>query len=103
MARSQPRKVERAVTARRLRRPGIRPWVYALAIPSVFVVAVIMMALQEGASDAVMTAFVAFATTGTAIGLWGTAMAVRDTHDFSPRPELEHPEVVPVHNSRAPR
>ncbi len=80
----------------------IRPWFYALVIPAVLVVAVITLALQDGTNGAVVTAFVVVATAGTAVGLWGTAMAVRDTHDFGPRPEPEVSGMVSVRDSPSP-
>jgi hypothetical protein len=64
------------------RRRSIRPLFYAGVILVVFVVSVITMALKDGASGAVVTTLLSFAITGTAVGVWGTAMAVRETENF---------------------
>ncbi len=64
-----------------------RPLLYAGAILSVFVVAVTMMGLEDGPSGAAVTALVALALAGTVVGVWGTAMAVRETEDFTTQPE----------------
>jgi hypothetical protein len=63
-------------------RRSIRPLFYACVILVVFVVSVITMALKDGASGAVVTTLISFAITGTAVGVWGTAMAVRETENF---------------------
>ena len=70
-----------ASTPERERR-SIRPLFYASVILAVFVVSVITMALKDGASGAVVTTLLSFAITGTAVGVWGTAMAVRETENF---------------------
>ena len=49
---------------------------------AVFVAAVIAMALRDGAGGAALTALVYVATAATAFGVWGTAMAVRETQEL---------------------
>ena len=44
----------------------------------VFVAAVVAMSVKDGASGAVMTALLAVVVAAMAVGVWGTAMAVRD-------------------------
>lgn len=65
-------------TARR----NIRPFVYGCGILLVFIAAVIIMSMRDGASGAFMTAFLAVVAAATAIGVWGTAMAVKETQDL---------------------
>ena len=64
-----------------------RPLVYAGAILAVFVVAVIMTGLEDGPSAAAVTALLALALAGTVVGVWGTAMAVRETEELGTQPE----------------
>jgi hypothetical protein len=68
-------------------RRKIRPLVYGSVILLVFVGAVIMMTMKDGASGAVETALLAFAIAATALGVWGTAMAVKETDELRARPE----------------
>jgi undecaprenyl pyrophosphate phosphatase UppP len=57
-----------------------RLWVsVALAV---FVAAVIAMALRDGAGGAALTALVYVAAVAIAFGLWGTAMAVRESQEL---------------------
>ncbi len=51
-------------------------------VVSVIVAAVVTMALKDGASGAVVTGLLALAVIGTAVGVWGTAMAVKETENF---------------------
>ena len=68
-------------------RRNIRPVVYAFVILSVFVVAVTTMGLKDGPSGAAVTALLVVAIAATALGVWGTAMAVRETNELRSRPE----------------
>jgi len=70
-----------ASTPERQRR-NIRPIVYSCVVLSVFAGTVITMAFEDGASGAVMTAFLAVAVAVTAVGVWGTAMAVKETENL---------------------
>ncbi len=74
-------------SAREDERRNVRPAVYASVILSVFVVAVTAMGLRDGASGAAVTALLAFAVAATAVGVWGTAMAVKETDDLRSRSE----------------
>jgi hypothetical protein len=53
----------------------------------VFVVAVTTMGLRDGPSGAAVTALLSFAIAATAVGVWGTAMAVRETDELRSRSE----------------
>lgn len=64
-----------------------RPLVCAGAILASFVVAVIMTGVEDGPSAAAVTALVALALAGTVVGVWGTAMAVRETEELGAQPE----------------
>jgi FtsH-binding integral membrane protein len=75
----------RLASAPERQRRNIRPRVYAWVTVSVFVAAVVTMAVKEGASGAVVTILLAFAMAGTALGVWGTAMAVKETQNFGRR------------------
>ena len=66
-------------------RPTNKRLVYAFVTLSVFVLAVIAMGLEDGPSGAAVTALLAFAIAATAVGLWGTAMAVRETDQMGSR------------------
>jgi hypothetical protein len=79
--------IKRIESAREDERQPISPLVYAFVILSVFVLAVIRMWVEDGASTAVVTAVAVIAIAATAIGLCGTAMAVRDTDEFTSRSE----------------
>lgn len=56
-------------------------------ILAVFVMAVITMALEDGAGGAGLTALVCVVVAAIAVGLWGTALAVRETEELGSRPE----------------
>lgn len=62
-------------------RRTVRPFAYGCMILAVFIAAVTVMSMKDGASGALLTALVAVALAATAVGVWGTAMAVRETHD----------------------
>jgi hypothetical protein len=74
--------VKRIESAREDERQPISPLVYAFVILSVFVLAVIRMWVEDGASTAVVTAVAVVAIAATAVGLCGTALAVRETDEF---------------------
>ena len=74
-------------SAREDGRRAVRPAIYAVALLSVFVVAVTTMGLRDGPSGAAVTAFVSFAVAATAVGVWGTAMVVKETDDLRSRSE----------------
>jgi hypothetical protein len=78
---------KRAETVCEDERQAVSPLVYAFVILSVFVLAVIRMWVEDGASTAVVTAVVVVAIAGTAIGLCGTALAVKETDELGSRPE----------------
>ncbi len=63
-------------------RRRVKPVLWASVALAVFVVAVIAMAFRDGAGGAALTALVYVATAGTAFGVWGTAMAVRETQEL---------------------
>ncbi|MGA2520038.1 MAG: hypothetical protein ABSG81_04375 [Acidimicrobiales bacterium] len=71
----------------------IRPLAYAAAVLAVFVTTVIVLAVQAGTDAAMLTTLFAIVIAGTVCGLWGTAMAIRETHpEFHRARELaEHP------------
>lgn len=67
-------------------RRNVRPLVLGSVITFVFVAALTTMTMRDGASGAVETALVGFAVAATAVGVWGTAMAVRETDDLRTPP-----------------
>ena len=58
----------------------LTPLVCAAAVLSVFVATVVVLAVKAGASVAMLTTIFVIVMAATACGLWGTAMAVRETH-----------------------
>ncbi|HVA04402.1 MAG TPA: hypothetical protein VMU64_11740 [Acidimicrobiales bacterium] len=74
-------------SAEKSERRNIRPLVYGSVILLAVVAAVITMTMKDGASGAVETALLALAIAATAFGVWGTAMAVKETDELSARPE----------------
>jgi len=56
------------------------PLLCAAGVLTVFVVTVIVLAVKAGASVAMLTSIFVIVMAATACGLWGTAMAVRETH-----------------------
>ncbi len=63
-------------------RRNVRPFVYGCVFLLVFIAAVIAMSMRDGASGAFMTALLAVVVAALAVGVWGTAMAVRETQDL---------------------
>jgi len=63
----------------------VTPLFWMSVVVAVFVLAVIMMAIRDGASGAVLTALACVVITGIAFGLWGTAMAVKETDELGSR------------------
>ena len=55
------------------------PVLYGVGILAVFVVTVAVIAVKAGSSSAIVTAVVTVAVAGTAFGLWGASMAVKET------------------------
>ncbi|HLN42566.1 MAG TPA: hypothetical protein VK215_08930 [Acidimicrobiales bacterium] len=72
-------------TARQGERHSVTPLFWMSVVVAVFVLAVIMMAIRDGASGAVLTALACVVITGIAFGLWGTAMAVKETDELGSR------------------
>jgi undecaprenyl pyrophosphate phosphatase UppP len=68
-------------------RHNVKALFCTLVVIAVFVVAVITMALRDGTNAAVMTALLVVAVAGIAVGLWGTAMAVKETEEFRSPPD----------------
>ncbi|HEY5024515.1 MAG TPA: hypothetical protein VII76_06035 [Acidimicrobiales bacterium] len=68
-------------------RRNIRPFVYGCMILVVFIAAVTMMSMKDGASGALLTALGAVALAATGVGVWGTAVAVKETHDLGSHTE----------------
>ncbi len=62
------------------------PLLYGLVMLAVFVVTVTVIAVKAGSSSAIVTAVVTVAVAGTAFGLWGASMAVRETGGEAPPP-----------------
>jgi len=56
------------------------PLVCAAAVLAVFVVTVTVLAVKAGANAAMLATIFIVVMAATACGLWGTAMAVRETH-----------------------
>ena len=63
----------------------VRPRVVAYAVATVFVATVVAMAFEDGAGGVVVTVLIALALAGTALGVWGTTMAVRETENLGSR------------------
>ncbi len=60
------------------------PILYGVAMLAVFVVTVTVIAVKAGSSSAIVTAVVTVAVAGTAFGLWGASMAVKETGGEAP-------------------
>jgi hypothetical protein len=60
------------------------PFLYGLAILAVFVGTVAVIAVKAGTSSAIVTAVLTVAVAGTAFGLWGAAIAVKETGASAP-------------------
>jgi len=63
------------------------PLLYAAAVLAVFVGTVAVIAVKAGTSSAIVTGVVTVTMAGTAFGLWGASMAVRESGH--PAPSLE--------------
>jgi len=75
-----------------------RPLLYAAVMLVVFVATVIVLAVQAGTDTAMLTTLFAIVIAGTACGLWGTAMAIRDTQAHLPHVMEHHlPHVMERH------
>jgi hypothetical protein len=81
MSRLGPRPFGAIATGRRKRATSL---LGALVILAGFVSATTTMAVTDGMSAAVTTGLLIVAVVGTAVGLWGTAMAVKETHELDP-------------------
>jgi len=57
----------------------VRPLAYAAVVLALFVTTVLILAAKAGTSAAMLTVLFTVVLLATACGLWGTAMAVRDT------------------------
>jgi len=66
-------------------RRNVRPFVYGCAILLAFIAAVIGMSMRDVAAGAFLAALLAVVVAATAVGVWGTAMAVRETQDLGAR------------------
>ncbi|HUI03309.1 MAG TPA: hypothetical protein VLZ77_07190 [Acidimicrobiales bacterium] len=66
------------------------PLVCAAAVLAVFVVTVTVLAVKAGANAAMLATIFIVVMAATACGLWGTAMAVRETH---PHGQITEPVV----------
>jgi len=83
-----------------------RPLVFAAVVLALFVATVIVLAVQAGTDAAMLTTLFAIVVAGIACGLWGTAMAIRETHGehhapgtHAPRPaapRLTEPSAQPT-------
>jgi UDP-N-acetylmuramyl pentapeptide phosphotransferase/UDP-N-acetylglucosamine-1-phosphate transferase len=60
-------------------RVGGTPILIVMFIPAVLVATVIVLAVEAGTSTAVLAAVLAVVIAVTAFGVWGAAMAVRET------------------------
>jgi uncharacterized membrane protein YdcZ (DUF606 family) len=58
----------------------VRPLAFAAVMLAVFVTTVIVLAVQAGTGAAMLTTLFAIVVAGTVCGLFGTAMAVKETH-----------------------
>jgi len=82
----------RQLGASAARRKRARSLLGALVILVALVAATTAMAVTDGMSAAVTTGLLIVAVVGTAVGVWGTAMAVKETHELSPSvDELSEP------------
>lgn len=66
---------------------NVVPLLYAAAVLAVFVGTVAVIAVKAGTSSAIVTGVVTVTLAGTAFGLWGASMAVRESGH--PAPSLE--------------
>ncbi len=68
---------------------------YAVAMLAVFVTTVIVLAVKAGTDAAMLTMLVAVTLGATALGVWGTAMAVREIEGHR-EPAVDHVLVEPT-------
>jgi len=68
---------------------------YAVAMLAVFVTTVIVLAVKAGTDAATFTMLLAVTFGATALGLWGTAMALREIEGHR-EPVVEHVLVEPT-------
>ena len=73
----------------------VRPVVLAAVTLVLFVVTVIVLAVQAGTDTAMLTTLFAIVVAGIACGLWGTAMAIRETHGEHPALDAPAPNQGP--------
>jgi hypothetical protein len=77
----------------------VKPLVAAAVILSMFVATVVTMALKDGTSAALVTAFLVFIVAATGLGILGAAMCVRETHEFTSSSDAERSRALPVGNA----
>ena len=65
-------------------RRNVKRFVVGCVILLVFIGCVIAMSMRDGAGGAFLTALLAVVLAATAFGVWGTAMAVRETDELGP-------------------
>jgi hypothetical protein len=70
---------------------------------TVFVLVVTTVAVADGTSAAVMTGLLMVAVIGMTVGLWGAAMAVRDTDELGWRRVEELSRAVAIRNAPSAR
>jgi hypothetical protein len=83
------------------RRP-VRPVLYGFVSLAVFVAAVVLVAVMNGTGAAIATAFLVFTIPGTALGLVGVGVAVKET-ELEVRSQNELIRTVPVGNTKPAR
>ena len=84
--------------------PARSPWVsrtswYALGVLVAFVATMGAMAIQAGTGNAILTGLLTVAAAGMTLGVWGAAVAVRETHDLKAshrHPVAAHADSVPT-------
>jgi len=72
-------------TARQGERHSLTPLLWMSVVVAVFVLAGSTMGIRDGAGGAVLTALACVVLAGIAFGLWGTAMAVKETDELGSR------------------
>jgi hypothetical protein len=76
---------------------------YGFVVFTVLVLVVTTVAVADGTSAAVMTGLLMVAGVGVTVGLWGAAMAVRDTDELGWRRVEELSRTVTVRNAPSAR
>ena len=74
-------------------------FLYGFVTFTVLVLVVTTVAVTAGTNAAVMTGFLMVAGVGMAVGLWGAAMAVRDTDELGRRRVEELSRTVAIRNA----